>query len=317
MDAVRRRVKEADVVIIAPFIRVGASKGDLAVPEPVAGLMREIIRMRPAVLASFGNPYLLDQFPEVSTYMLAWGQWEMPQRAAARAIAGDIAISGRLPISLPPYYDIGAGMTVDSSAVDRRPASPLGTPLVAPLPTALPDEVGFDSKLASEVDRIVRQALLEGAAPGAAVVVGRKGRVALNTANGLLDRAAGTAMVTDSTIYDLASLTKVVATTTAIMLLVDDGLLGIDVPVGQYLPEWGTTAQHRAVTVRQLLTHSSGLPSWSPLFTTLRGRQPYLLAIGDTPLAFAPGTAMEYSDLGAILLGLRRCRRRTARLRSH
>lgn len=304
VDEIRRRMREADAVVLAPFIRVGAAKGALAVPEPVAGLFREIIRTRPALLASFGNPYLLEQFPEVGTYLLAWGQWEMPQRAAARALTGAIPITGRLPIPLPPWYRIGDGLEIDPDASDRRPASPLGSPLVGPLPTALPDEVGFDARLPVEVDKIVRQAILQGAAPGAAVVVGRAGRIALSTTHGRLDTGKDSWLVTDSSIYDLASLTKVVATTTAVMLLVDDGLIGLDVPVSQYLPEWGTSAAHRRVTVRNLLTHTSGLPAWSPLYTALRGRQPYALAIGDTPLEAPPGKETVYSDLGAILLGL-------------
>jgi beta-glucosidase-like glycosyl hydrolase/CubicO group peptidase (beta-lactamase class C family) len=304
IERVRAMAKIADVVLIAPFIRVGAYKENLAVPEPVASLIGDLIRMRPTALVSFGNPYLLTQFPEVGTYVLAWGQWEAPQRAAARAVVGIIPITGRLPIPLPPEYDIGGGITIEPGARERQPASPLRSAPVAPLPSALPDEVGFDAALPSDVDRVVRQGILDGAAPGVAVAVGRRGKLVVGMGEGHLDRPDGKSEVTDSTIFDIASLTKVVATTTAVMLLVDDGLLDLDGPVSRYLPEWAGAPERAAVTIRHLLLHSSGLPAWEPFYNELRGRTPYLLAIARTPLRFEPGTSTEYSDLGAILLGL-------------
>ena len=304
IDHVRALAREADIVVIAPFIRVGAYKGDLALPESIATLVREIVAIRPTAIVSFGNPYLLTQFPEAGTYLLAWGQWDAPQRAAARALTGEIPVSGRLPIPLPPGYGIGDGITIDPGAAERHPASPLHSPLVVPLPSALPDEVGLDPALPSEVDRVIRQGILEGAAPGAAIVVGRHGKQVLGLSGGRLDRPDGEAPVTDSTIFDLASLTKVIATATAVMILVDDGLIDLDAPVSTYLPEWGSSQPHSVVTVRHLLLHSSGLPAWEPLYQKLRGRNPYLLAIADMPLKFEPGTSTEYSDLGAILLGL-------------
>lgn len=305
LERVRSMATQAELVLFAPFIRVGAYKDDLGVPEPVAGLLRELIRFRPTALVSFGNPYLLKQFPEVGTYVLAWGQWEAPQRAAARAVTGAIPISGRLPIALPPEYGVGDGITIDPTDVRRGPASPLDSDLVAPLSSALPEEVGFSPDLPSEVLRVVRKGVLEGATPGAAVVVGRAGRLALSTTHGRLDHEEGSAPVTDSTIFDLASLTKVVATTTAVMLLVDDGVLELDAPVMRYLPEFGRDPDKHTITVRHLLTHSSGLPGWRPYHLDgLRGRTPYLLAIAKTPLEFDPGTSTQYSDLGAIILGL-------------
>ena len=303
LDDVRERAKAADVVLLAPFIRVGAYKGALAVPEPIASLMRDLVRQRPSVLVSFGNPYLLRQFPDLGTYVLAWGQWDAPQRAAARALAGVIPISGRLPIPLPPDYGVGDGITLNPATVERTPPSPLETPLVVPLPTALPEEVGLARSLPTEVNKAVQQGLLEGATPGAAVAVGRRGRLALSQTSGKLDRKGGEA-VTDSTIYDLASLTKVVATTTAVMILVDEGRLDLDAPVSRYLPELTDPGERLEISIRSLLMHGSGLPGWEPLYRTLRGRRPYLLAIADMPLNFEPGTATEYSDLGAILLGL-------------
>ncbi len=106
------RIDSADVVLFAPFIRVTAHKGEVAVAEPVAALIQQTAARKPTIVTAFGNPYILTQFPEVGTYVLAWGQWVVSQRAAARALAGQIPITGKLPIAIPPFHQIGEGIEV-------------------------------------------------------------------------------------------------------------------------------------------------------------------------------------------------------------
>src|SRR5256886_11055661 len=102
-------------------------------------------------------------------------------------------------------------------------------------------------------------------------------------------------------IYDLASLTKVVGLTTACMLLVDEGKLALDAPVQRYVPEFRGDGKE-AVTIRHLLTHSSGLPAWRPLYREADSRATALWVVNTTPLATPPGRAYVYSDLGAMVL---------------
>jgi CubicO group peptidase (beta-lactamase class C family) len=303
IDTARRLAHEADLVIFAPFIRVGAYKGDLAIAAPVAALVDEIAGTRPVVVTSFGSPYVLSQFPQVGTYVLAWGQWEAPQRAAAKALTGQVPVTGRLPIPIPPYHFLGEGIPVDR-ADPALPSSPLRSPIGAPrLERALPERAGMDPSIALRIDSVVRVALLEGAAPGAAVAVGRHGFLVHTHGYGRLDERPGYGPVTDSAIYDLASLTKVIATTTAAMILVDEGKLDLDRPIWRYLPEL-RGGDKGSITARHLLLHNSGLPAWSPLFRQVRGRRAYLDRIAALPLEYPTGTRMVYSDLGAILLGM-------------
>jgi CubicO group peptidase (beta-lactamase class C family) len=108
--------------------------------------------------------------------------------------------------------------------------------------------------------------------------------------------------VSIDTVFDLASLTKVVVTTTLAMRLVEDGRLLLDAPVRDYEPRW--RADDRAsVTVRDLLEHASGLPAWAPLFRSQEDRQSMLSAVVAAPLEYAPRSQSVYSDLGFILLG--------------
>lgn len=106
--------------------------------------------------------------------------------------------------------------------------------------------------------------------------------------------------------YDLASLTKVMAILPLILLSIQEGKLTLDTPVERVITEFADhVSDHRRsqVTVGHLLTHSSGLPAWRPYFVTINGREAYLQAICHEPLEYEPGTKIIYSDLGFILLG--------------
>jgi CubicO group peptidase (beta-lactamase class C family) len=166
-----------------------------------------------------------------------------------------------------------------------------------------PELVGMDSRKVAELDSIILRAILDGATPGAALAVGRHGRLVRLRGYGSLDWRAGFAPATDSSIYDLASLTKVVGTTTAAMILVEEGKLDLDAPVSRYLPEWPPGGDKRHVTIRHLLTHTSGLPAYAPLWRELRGREAYARRIGGMGLDVPPGTRTVYSDFGFLLLG--------------
>lgn len=116
------------------------------------------------------------------------------------------------------------------------------------------------------------------------------------------------AMVTPSTIFDLASLTKPVATTTMAMMLYERGLLELDAPVAGTIPEFrtdstGSDPRRSEVTFRMLLAHSSGLPAYVKLFLRFHSRPELLRAAFTTPLTADPGARVEYSDIGFIILG--------------
>lgn len=105
------------------------------------------------------------------------------------------------------------------------------------------------------------------------------------------------------TIFDLASLTKVTATTPSILTLVAEGRLGLDQPVGEILPEFGTDGMKAGVTVKRLLTHSAGFRDWLPVFLEATGERAYLEAFARTQPEWAPDTRVVYSDPSFITLG--------------
>jgi serine-type D-Ala-D-Ala carboxypeptidase len=162
----------------------------------------------------------------------------------------------------------------------------------------------MDAVLLARVDSVIGHHLAGGAAPGAALAVGRYGRLVRLRGYGAIDHAPGSPAVNDSTIYDVASMTKTVGTTTALMMLHDDGVIALDDPVRRHLPEWRGSPAKESVTIRNLLLHDSGLPAFGPLWQELAGREQYRRRLAALPLEYEPGSRTVYSDYGIILLGL-------------
>jgi beta-N-acetylhexosaminidase len=110
-DSLAAVADSADLVLVSVYVSPSAGEGTVAVPEPFAAFVNGLVAAghRTAVV-SFGNPYLLTAFPDVGTYLIAWGGREVSQRAAARALLGEATITGTLPISLPPYHRAGEGL---------------------------------------------------------------------------------------------------------------------------------------------------------------------------------------------------------------
>jgi CubicO group peptidase (beta-lactamase class C family) len=171
------------------------------------------------------------------------------------------------------------------------------------LPVNTPKSVGMSATRLASIDRIVARGIKAGGYPGASVVVGRKGYAVFQKGFGKLGWTISSPRVSaDKSIYDLASLTKVVGTTTAAMVLFDQGRLDLDAPVSTYLPAF-SGGWKDSVTVRQLLTHRSGLPAGRDLWRIARTADEARAAVLATNLECRPGQCYIYSDLGADVLG--------------
>ena len=144
------------------------------------------------------------------------------------------------------------------------------------------------------------QSQVDSAFPGATIAVGYRDSVVLLAAVGHYG-ADDKRPVTTETIYDLASLTKVIGLTTAAMMLVDQGKLDLDAPVQRYVPAFQGANKER-VLIRHLLTHSSGMPAWRPLYAEAKTPEEALALVDTTALLKQPGDTFVYSDLGAITL---------------
>ncbi|HEY5061336.1 MAG TPA: serine hydrolase domain-containing protein [Gemmatimonadaceae bacterium] len=160
---------------------------------------------------------------------------------------------------------------------------------------------GPDAVIADSVRRILDRAAHDSAFPGAIAVVGTRSRVITTYAAGHLDWAPSPTPDLH-TLWDLASLTKVIGLTSGVMQLVDRGLISLDAPVQQYLPAW--TGRNKAlVTIRHLLTHTSGLPAFKPYDEITHDPDSLAALMFGTQLDTLPGARMVYSDIGAYMMG--------------
>jgi CubicO group peptidase (beta-lactamase class C family) len=187
-------------------------------------------------------------------------------------------------------------------ALDARPTGWFHARTNGParLPRVAPESVGMSASRLANIDEVVRRGISAGGFPGAAVIVGRHGAIVWERGYGTLDWESGVGVDAERTMYDVASLTKVVATTAAAMVLVDRGKLQLDEHVMRYLPAFSGGGKDQ-ITIRDLLMHRSGLPAGREL--SRRGPESARNSVLATSLVYSPGSSTEYSDLGLDVLG--------------
>jgi CubicO group peptidase (beta-lactamase class C family) len=152
-----------------------------------------------------------------------------------------------------------------------------------------------------QVDEIIQSAIKDSAFPGAVVLISIDGNIIYGKAFGHLTYDDTSAAVTKNTIYDIASLTKVIATTTAVMICYDKKLFSLDDPVAKYIPEFSQNGKEK-VTIKNLLLHNSGLPAFKRFYNNYSSAGEVIKDIYETPLSYEPGSKVVYSDLGFITL---------------
>lgn len=172
----------------------------------------------------------------------------------------------------------------------------------ASLPAGSPAELGIDPTRLARVDEVIKEAIAAKELPGAVLLVARGGRTVWRKAYGLRATTPTSERMTVDTIFDVASLTKVVATATSLMILVEEGKVALQDPVVKYIPEFGRRGKDK-VTVQHLLTHYSGLRPDLDLDDPWTGRDRALELTWRERLEAEPGAEFIYSDINYIVLG--------------
>ena len=177
-----------------------------------------------------------------------------------------------------------------------------GQPVLAQLPVAKPESVSLSATQLSSMDSVISDEIAKRKLPGAVVFVGRKGKLAWHKTYGSRAVDPSREAMTPDTVFDVASLTKVVATATSIMILVERGKLRLSDPVSLHIPELKGDGRER-VTIEQLLTHVSGYAPDFDLRERWSGHDEAVKRLIAEPLRNPPGTRFTYSDIGFIALG--------------
>jgi len=290
------RPGRGEVVVVASFARARYLMGSGELGRAVTDFLE---RLRadgaPVVVVSLGNPYVLNLVPAPLATVATYDSAPASQRSLARVLFGEVSVSAKLPVSLSEEYPRGRGVTMPAPQMKLAPLD-------------RPEEVGMSQRGLDEAAALIEAAVADEASPGAVVLVARRGRIVLERAFGRLSYEEDASATKLDTIYDLASLTKVIVTTTLSMMLHERGLLDLESPVSAYIPEFSGDDKD-AILVEDLLSHSGGLLWWTDLYKQFEGLSPdearrgYLRTIYDLPLDTPPRSKMVYTDLGLMLLG--------------
>ncbi len=226
-------------------------------PAQIALTRRAYETHRRTALIVFGNPYSLAHFDEAPTVLMAYSDDSAVQDIAAQAMFGAVDIRGALPITASPHARAGQG-------IERHFASKR-------LAYDLPEAVGLLSDTLRQLDSLAAELIAIGAAPGCQVLVAKNGKVVWHKAYGYHTYDKDARPVSLHDLYDLASITKVAATTLALMRAVETGQIALDTPICRYIPELNNTDK-ADLTLRQILVHQAGLQAWIPFYQkTLAG----------------------------------------------
>ena len=317
IDSIFANLIPYDLVIVSVNNTHPSPARNFGISQKAIQLVDSLIRFRPVILNLFSLPYAIALFRNVSeakAIIISYQDNRTVYDMAAQLIAGGITSRGRTPVSISERFPMHSG--VSSSPPTR-------------LKNALPEEEGLAASTLARVDSIAVDGIRQGAYPGCQVVIALEGKLIYNKAFGHHDYSKAVPVNTND-IYDLASITKVAATTLAVMKLTDEKLIDPGKPLSRYLPLLHGSNKNR-MTIEEVMTHQAGLIPWIPFYlstlrdglpdtsvysSTLKERFPFRVAnelyirkdypshlldsIVRSPLL--PKKTYKYSDLGFVLL---------------
>ena len=283
IDDLISKLDKFDQIIVSTLVKIRMNKGESTVNSTHLKLIKKMANNNlPFVVVSYGSPYLND-YTFIDTYICSYGYGSVSQTAVGHAIFGRKKIEGVLPINLNSKYKRGSGLKVDraSSIFDYN------------------NDFDFSSSW-----KIINDAIDSKLFPGAQILVVKDSEILAEKSFGYQTFESNSPKIDINTIYDIASLTKVVATTPVIMKLIKKKYLHLDHEIYQFYPEFKGEWKDK-VTIKHLLTHSSGLKPYEEYFKNknIKNSDDIIRDIvSKQNLLFEPGSEFKYSDLGMILL---------------
>ena len=283
IDDLIRKLKKFDQIVISTLVKIRMNKGESTVNSTHLKLIQKMSKNNlPFIVVSYGSPYL-DDYTFIDTYICSYGYGSVSQSAVSNAIFGRTKIQGVLPIDLNAKYKRGYGINVDraSSIFNYN------------------DNFDFSSSW-----KIINEAIDSLLFPGAQILVVKDSEILADKSFGYQTFDSNSYKIDSQTIYDVASLTKVMVTTPIIMKLIKKKYLHLNHEIYQFYPEFRGEWKDK-VTIRHLLTHSSGLKPYEQYFndTNIKNTSDIISNIVlKQKLLFNPGSSVKYSDLGMILL---------------
>ncbi len=287
IDSILKKVKTSDIILCPLFTKARSGSGKFGLQQSLIDAVDSMLVLKkPTVFIAMGSPYVLSSFPQAGAYMCSYSDCEASTEAVIEALFGEIPTKGKLPVTIPNMFAYGDGIDLLQTVLRKD----------------IPANAGFSDEGFSKIDSVMRKAISDSAFPGAQLCVVKDGALVYNKSFGMLEYSSNSPRVNSSTMYDIASLTKVVVTTSCIMKLYDEGKLRLEDTVAHFIPEFVNHGKEN-ITIRNLLMHSAGLPPFKLFYLTCKTPEEVLDSIYHTNLIYPPGDSTVYSDFGFIILG--------------
>ena len=245
IELIKKRYKKV-IIGIHAYNRVPAN--NFGISKAAVDLVSQLQQQTNAITFVFGNPYAIKNWCGAKNIIACFEDDDIIQNTAIDLLQGKIPAKGHLPVTVCPEYKFGSGIVSNAYF----------------LPRVNPREVGLNPDKLLIIDSIANDAIAKGAAPGCVVLVVKDGRIAFHKAYGNLGYS-NAAPVNLETIYDMASVTKICATTISVMKLYDEGKIDIKKTLGDYLP-WVKGSNKENLRVENILLHQAGLVSFIPFY---------------------------------------------------
>ena len=302
LDAMLNEIPENALVLVNAFANPKASKDRIFLPENESEFLRTLMNKTDRiVLASLGTPYLIQEFPGIPVYLCAYKNNSVMQSALVNALLGKNKISGKLPVSIPGVAKFGDGLVVEKQEIQIQKNGNLPGPKIIQV---MPGEIGISNK---KLNQLLEESVKNKAWPGGVLLAAKDGKIFAKEAFGFhtYDKKRETRT---SDIFDLASITKVISTTSAIMKLVENEKLNLDDPVVKYLPDFKGKQikyfdQKSKITIRYLMTHTAGLAPFKQFYLMETSKEGRLDSLYNSEPETNIGEKVIYSDIGLIMLG--------------
>ena len=250
-DSLLKALSEYDLVLTSLHIRSIRANIEYGLTDSAIQLANAVSSRQKSVLTIFGNPYILRHFDGIPSVIVAYQNDKTTQSLTAQALFGARNFRGKLPVTASPLAKFGDGLEVEY----KHPR----------LAYDLPESVGMNSDTLAFIDSLALELIREKAAPGCQILVAKNGRIVWSKGYGYYTYE-DSIPVTDETIFDLASVTKVAATTIAMMREYDAGNIDICEQVQKYLPELDSTNKSD-ITIEEMMTHHAALKAWIPFYS--------------------------------------------------
>ncbi len=238
-------LKNYNTVIISLHGMSNSASKNFGLNQTQINLVHELNAVTNVVLVVFGNPYSLKHFDNMSCILEAYDEDEMTQDVAAQALFGTFNVNGRLPVTASPKSPFNTG--ISTSSLFRMGYD-------------TPESVGLNSGVLSRIDGIAKEAISGKSTPGCVVLVAKDGKIVYNKSFGHHTYNKKRSTQTDD-VFDLASLTKILSSTLAVMKLQEQGLLNIYQPIGNYLPELKGSNKENLL-LQDIMSHRAQLTTW-------------------------------------------------------